>query len=244
GQRLDDTGLYYYGARYYDVEIGRFISADTIVPDYTNPQALNRYSYVLNNPLKYTDPSGHQEEDYYWDDYYWDYYYWDHYWYEEMYEPSLPIESDSSDTDTYTVVWGYEASGGIIYEYYEATAVVQSGEGDYYRVETTGHGIVTGASVSLDIIEPGIEIEVQETLGAEASVTLVGMFDFEPSAKIRRDVAGWATDTDDTAYLAFSTPSVSLRVTKTNVKQISVNAIYADIPRWVRRAYERRGITW
>jgi RHS repeat-associated protein len=30
GQRLDDSGLYYYSARYYDAEIGRFISADTI----------------------------------------------------------------------------------------------------------------------------------------------------------------------------------------------------------------------
>ena len=59
-QELDiETGLYYYNARYYDPELGRFISADTIVPDPTNPQSLNRYSYVKNNPLKYTDPSGH-----------------------------------------------------------------------------------------------------------------------------------------------------------------------------------------
>jgi len=58
GQRLDDTGLYYYGARYYDPIIGRFISADTIVPDFANPQSLNRYSYCINNPLKYVDPSG------------------------------------------------------------------------------------------------------------------------------------------------------------------------------------------
>ena len=55
---MDDTGLYYYNARYYDATIGRFISADTIVQNPTNPQSLNRYSYVLNNPLKYTDPSG------------------------------------------------------------------------------------------------------------------------------------------------------------------------------------------
>ena len=59
GQRLDDTGLYYYGARYYDAGIGRFISADTIVQSFSNPQTLNRYSYVTNNPLKYTDPTGH-----------------------------------------------------------------------------------------------------------------------------------------------------------------------------------------
>jgi hypothetical protein len=87
--------LYYYGARYYDSTIGRFISADTFVQrtegidivssplsvnlimeglgtalcprvDYptlslhapVNPQSLNRYSYVQNNPLRYTDPHG------------------------------------------------------------------------------------------------------------------------------------------------------------------------------------------
>jgi RHS repeat-associated protein len=58
GQRLDETGLYYYGARYYDATIGRFISADTIIPNPANPQSYNRYSYCLNNPLKYIDPSG------------------------------------------------------------------------------------------------------------------------------------------------------------------------------------------
>ena len=62
-QRLDDTGLYYCNARYYDVTIGRFISSDTIVPNPANPKAFNRYSYCLNNPLKYVDPSGHQGYD-------------------------------------------------------------------------------------------------------------------------------------------------------------------------------------
>jgi RHS repeat-associated protein len=111
GQYLDGSGLLYYNARYYDPGIGRFISADTVVPGNasggmdgvavkpltvgfhetqflgklngenkagfwfqlsdrerqqvgspwgpSNPQALNRYSYVQNNPLKYTDPTGH-----------------------------------------------------------------------------------------------------------------------------------------------------------------------------------------
>jgi RHS repeat-associated protein len=59
GQRLEGTGLYYYGARYYDATIGRFISPDTVVQDYKNPQNLNRYSYCANNPLNRTDPSGH-----------------------------------------------------------------------------------------------------------------------------------------------------------------------------------------
>jgi RHS repeat-associated protein len=62
GQKLDATGLMYYGARYYDSALGRFLSADTIVPSPGNPQTLNRYSYVLGNPLKYVDPTGHHEE--------------------------------------------------------------------------------------------------------------------------------------------------------------------------------------
>lgn len=42
---------------------GRFIQPDTLVPEPGNPQALNRYTYVLNNPLRYADPSGHRLEE-------------------------------------------------------------------------------------------------------------------------------------------------------------------------------------
>ena len=59
GQRLDATGLLYYHARYYDPTLGRFISPDSIVPEPGNPQSFNRFAYVYNNPLKYTDPTGH-----------------------------------------------------------------------------------------------------------------------------------------------------------------------------------------
>ena len=52
-------GIYHYGARFYSPRLGRFLSADSIVPNFANPQSLNRFAYVLNNPLKYTDPTGH-----------------------------------------------------------------------------------------------------------------------------------------------------------------------------------------
>ena len=59
GQRLDGTGLLYYHARTYDPVLGRFLSPDTMTPNPANPQDFNRYSYTSNNPLRYTDPTGH-----------------------------------------------------------------------------------------------------------------------------------------------------------------------------------------
>jgi len=60
GQWSDsDVRLAHMGARWYDPQIGRWMSADTIVPEPANPQSLNRYSYVLGNPLRFSDPGGH-----------------------------------------------------------------------------------------------------------------------------------------------------------------------------------------
>ncbi|BCX04243.1 MAG: hypothetical protein KatS3mg053_2337 [Candidatus Roseilinea sp.] len=82
GQRLESgVGLYDYplrgpplrsgNARYYSPLFGRFLSPDSSVPRPDDPshgdslrsQALDRYAYVRNNPLRYTDPSGHAEKD-------------------------------------------------------------------------------------------------------------------------------------------------------------------------------------
>ncbi len=64
-ERDSETGLDYFGARYYGSTMGRFLSVDpllsTLRPE--NPQTLNRYAYTLNNPLRYTDPTGKYEED-------------------------------------------------------------------------------------------------------------------------------------------------------------------------------------
>ena len=59
GQWRDpETGLLYYGGRYYDPTLGRFISPDPFIQSLSNPQALNRYSYVGNDPVNNIDPTG------------------------------------------------------------------------------------------------------------------------------------------------------------------------------------------
>lgn len=60
GQRFDpETQLYAFNARYYDPTLGRFTSADTLVPDSQTHLGFNRYAYAKDNPIRYTDPSGH-----------------------------------------------------------------------------------------------------------------------------------------------------------------------------------------
>ncbi|NIM92088.1 MAG: hypothetical protein GTO18_00005, partial [Anaerolineales bacterium] len=60
GQRnLSAIGLMDYNARFYSPSIGRFISADPATPGLLNPQSYNRYSYTINNPLIFVDPSGY-----------------------------------------------------------------------------------------------------------------------------------------------------------------------------------------
>jgi RHS repeat-associated protein len=78
-ERDVETGLHYFGARYYHETHGRFMSPDEFTggpvdafssndplpdsplpyADITNPQSLNKYTYTYNNPLRYTDPNGH-----------------------------------------------------------------------------------------------------------------------------------------------------------------------------------------
>jgi len=64
GQRqIAGLGIYHYQSRFYSPKLGRFLSADSLVPNPFNAQDYNRYSYVRNNPLRYTDPSGHMCSD-------------------------------------------------------------------------------------------------------------------------------------------------------------------------------------
>ena len=58
-EHLGNNGLIHMNGRVYDPAIARFVSADPFVDGVMNTQGWNRYSYVGNNPLSYTDPSGY-----------------------------------------------------------------------------------------------------------------------------------------------------------------------------------------
>jgi RHS repeat-associated protein len=59
GQRqIAELGIYHFNARFYSPKLGRFLSADTLMSGFANPQSLNRFAYVANNPVRYTDPTG------------------------------------------------------------------------------------------------------------------------------------------------------------------------------------------
>jgi RHS repeat-associated protein len=58
GKEEDSTGLEYFGARYRNPAIIPWTQPDTTIPNIYDPQSLNRYAYVKNNPYRYTDPDG------------------------------------------------------------------------------------------------------------------------------------------------------------------------------------------
>ncbi|TFH13613.1 RHS repeat-associated core domain-containing protein [Candidatus Bathyarchaeota archaeon] len=58
GKPEDSTGLYYYGARYYNPSLGRFTTIDPMKGYQSDPQSFNPYTYTRNNPNKYIDPDG------------------------------------------------------------------------------------------------------------------------------------------------------------------------------------------
>lgn len=57
-EHIDEFDLINFNARLYDPILGRFLNPDPFIQDYKNVQNLNRYSYALNNPFNYTDPTG------------------------------------------------------------------------------------------------------------------------------------------------------------------------------------------
>ncbi len=65
-EMLDEVDIIHMNGRIYDGRLGRFLQADPLIQEPNNSQSLNRYSYVINNPLSYTDPTGYNFLKKYW----------------------------------------------------------------------------------------------------------------------------------------------------------------------------------
>ncbi|NVK88867.1 MAG: hypothetical protein HWE13_12100 [Gammaproteobacteria bacterium] len=63
-EHFDDAQLIHMNGRAYDYNLGRFLSVDPFIQDPGNSQSMNPYSYILNNPLAGTDPSGYRRQSY------------------------------------------------------------------------------------------------------------------------------------------------------------------------------------
>ncbi len=133
-----ETGLYNYDARLYDPVIGRFTSADTIVPRPYNPQSLNRYSYCRNNPLIYVDPTGHEDEG--WHDGGWG---WD--------SDSQMEDNGTTDIGGSGGGWGYGNSGGKNKNSAAAAGVAVTAGSVGQQVVKKGAAVATGAATAIGV---------------------------------------------------------------------------------------------
>jgi RHS repeat-associated protein len=98
-EHLDEVGLIHMNGRIYDPMIGRFLQPDPIISEPYNSQNFNRYAYVLNNPLMYTDPSG----------------------YSTWTEIRRPVAAIVVAVVTYNVALAYQTAG--LYEVYTAADI-------------------------------------------------------------------------------------------------------------------------
>ena len=115
GQTQDQSiGLYWYASRAYDPDTGRFCTPDPIVPAPGYPPALNRYSYVYNNPLKFIDPSGHSPE-----------------WFNEAWKAEFRAAHDGVEPEDEDFVYRYMTMAA-------ATGLLQQTLGDF--ANDVGHG--------------------------------------------------------------------------------------------------------
>jgi RHS repeat-associated protein len=157
GQTQDAiAGLAFFKARYYDTGLGRFVQPDTIVPDPTNPQALNRYAYGLNNPLKYSDPTGH-----------------DPWWNDQGAGTPVPSPAPTADSSASAtpLPTGTPSSGWITTP--QAATIRDDGELPHLVIAGPGGSIDLGPQESSrQILHWGEVVTIRENVGGERRALL------------------------------------------------------------------------
>ena len=130
-ERDQESGNDYFGARYYGSSMGRFLSPDDVGGHIENPQTLNLYSYVANNPLSRTDPTGHD-------------------FYQSCQQQSATCGSQNIGNDTHgnainqLVSGTTDANGKFTATVITSASLGQAGSGNTATVDGTGVHITTG----------------------------------------------------------------------------------------------------
>ena len=186
--------------------LNRFLSADTIVPDSNNPQSLNRYSYVLNSPINFYDPTGHCAET--GDDACWSLA--ENLW--SLYDLDLELlgqfdyeqlelfQSSFSDLSSYQQEYIVATIQQTLEDDYAREQIFDRGNWDVFGVRVDGSiSAGAGGNASLDFIwnfnsrEFSILLNLNGTLGAQAGGAGAGGIFLGFNAQENSAFTGWGT---------------------------------------------------
>jgi RHS repeat-associated protein len=131
----DETGLYYYNARYYSPKIGKFTSADVNV-------GPNRYLYVGNNPVRFNDPSGHESEET-----------WQNWWASSNSKPSESNSSLGLAERVSALPYVYRITATMI-----AASVYENMTGSYENLENASPAVQIGLSIASEPVDWALTI--------------------------------------------------------------------------------------
>jgi RHS repeat-associated protein len=152
-------GLYYFGARYYDPTIGRFISPDPAeygTLSLENPLRLHRYSYAVNNPLRFVDPDG------------------------EFAIMALAVGAGVAVTIDYLCQW--RASGKPFMEYYKSGEYSISREGIVAGAGMVG-GLIGSGIAGSQVINLGQKVLVNAAANAAVGALKSGALGEQPTTQ-------------------------------------------------------------
>ncbi|WP_159888711.1 RHS repeat-associated core domain-containing protein [Paenibacillus puerhi] len=199
------TGLQYLRARWYDPGIGRFINEDTYEGELTNPLSLNLYTYVHNNPLRYTDPSGNRPQ---------------YYKVGDMFR----FAASSRFQDSANAAAGFLPLGQWLYEKYAEQFDIEPRE--EFRDETLKSALkITGNVATIADFVGGL-IKNDDTAAKRAIKTIGKFAKIVDGALILGDYGFKIMETNDSYYLDIITDKL-MTITSNDVTTLAHKTAYA-----------------
>ena len=183
-ERDAESGNDYFGARYYGSSMGRFMSPDDFGGHLEDPQTLNKYAYAGNNPLRYTDPSGHD--------------FWQSCKEQSNTCGNQVIGKGTDGKDITQLVSGTTTDGKFSATVITSASLGQAGSGNTANVDGTGVHITTGTGTDSQQSGQGIFIAGTQSADIKGTGTGWDQFNFHIDGN---DVAHGGLTTGTATYL-------------------------------------------